>query len=115
MIAGIYNITCEQGSTFTRTFTIQNPDGTIYPLSTFKARMHIRRDVDSTTAMFNATTENGCIEIEPTVGEIIVDLTAAQTATLTRNGVYDLEIYTDDGLVYKVVKGLFRVEKEVTR
>lgn len=115
MIAGIYNITCEQGSTFTRTFTIQNPDGTVYPLSGFKARMQIRRDVESSTTMFSATTENGCIQIEPTVGEIIVDLSATQTATLTRNGVYDLEIYSDDGLVYKVVKGLFRIDKEVTR
>jgi hypothetical protein len=115
MIAGIYNINCEQGSTFTRTFTIQNPDGTNYPLSGFQARMHIRRDYDSTTTMFTATTENGCISIEPTVGEIVVDLTATQTATITRDGVYDLEIYSGDGLVYKVVKGLFRLDKEVTR
>lgn len=115
MIAGIYNITCEQGSTFTRTFTIQNPDGTIYPLSGFQARMQIRRDVESSTVMFSATTENGCIQIEPSVGEIIVDLSATQTASITRNGVYDLEIYSGDGLVYKVVKGLFRLDKEVTR
>ena len=115
MIAGIYNITCEQGSTFTRTFTIQNPDGTVYPLAGFHARMQIRRDYDATATMFVATSDNGCISIEESVGEIVVDLTAAQTAGIHRDGVYDLEIFTDDGIVYKVVKGKFRLDKEVTR
>lgn len=115
MIAGVYNITCEQGSTFTRTFTIKNPDGTVYDLTGFSARMHIRRDYDSATTMFQATTENGCITISLTFGEIHVDMTAAQTATITRDGVYDLEIFNGDGVVYKVVKGRFVLDKEVTR
>jgi hypothetical protein len=115
MIAGVYNITCEQGSTFTRTFTITDPDGGVYDLTGFAARMHIRRDFDSASTMFQATTANGCITISTVFGEIHVDLTAAQTATITRDGVYDLEIYNDEGIVYKVVKGRFILDKEVTR
>lgn len=115
MIAGVYNITCEQGSTFTRTFSIQNPDGTVYDLDGYSARMHIRRDYDSPTPMFQATMANGCITMNTVFGEIHVDLSAEQTASITRDGVYDLEIFNSDGIVYKVVKGRFLLDKEVTR
>jgi hypothetical protein len=115
MIAGIYNITCEQGSTFTRTFTIQQSDGTVYDLTGFSARMQIRRDFDSTTILFTASTSGGHITMSPLFGEITVDITATQTATITRDGVYDLEIYNSSGIVYKVVKGRFTLAKEVTR
>lgn len=115
MIAGIYNITCEQGSTFTRTFTIQQADGTIYDLSGFSARMQIRRDYDATAVIFSASTGNGHITIDVPFGEITVDISAAETATITRDGVYDLEIYDADGIVYKVVKGKFVLAKEVTK
>ena len=115
MIAGIYNITCEQGSTFSRTFTIQNPDGTVYDLTGFSARMQIRRDYDATTTMFVASSTNGHISISPLFGEITVDISASETATITRDGVYDLEIFDADGLVYKVVKGRFTLDREVTK
>ena len=115
MIAGIYNITCEQGSTFTRSFTIQQPDGTVYDLTGFSARMQIRRDFDSTTPMFTASTQSGHITMSVLFGEINVDISAAETAQITRDGVYDLEIYDQDGVVYKVVKGRFVLAKEVTK
>jgi hypothetical protein len=115
MIAGIYNITCEQGSTFSRTFTIQNPDGTVYDLTGFAARMQIRRDFDASTAMFTASTASGHVSMSALFGEITVDISAAETATINRNGVYDLEIYTNEGIVYKVIKGRFTLDKEVTK
>ncbi len=115
MIAGIYNITCEQGSTFSRTFTIQNPDNTVYDLTAFSARLQIRKDFDSTSVMFTASSGNGHIVISPLFGEITVDISAAETATITRNGVYDLEIYNAQGVVYKVVKGRFTLDREVTK
>lgn len=115
MIAGIYNITCEQGSTFSRTFTILQNDGTIYDLSSFSARMHIRRDYDSSSTIHIATSANGQITISQVLGEIHVDIPASVTAGFTRDGVYDLEIFNDEGIVYKVVKGRFRLNPEVTR
>lgn len=115
MIAGIYNITCEQGSTFARTFTIQQSDGTVYDLTGYAARMQIRRDFDSPTVLFTASTGTGHISMSVMFGEISVDITAAETAQLTRDGVYDLEIYNNEGIVYKVVKGRFILAKEVTK
>lgn len=115
MIAGVYNITCEQGSTFTRTFTILNNDGTVYDLAGFSARMQIRRDYDSSTVIHSATTANSQISMSVPLGEIHVDIPASTTAQFTRDGVYDLEIFNNAGIVYKVVKGRFRLNREVTR
>lgn len=115
MIAGVYNIVCEQGASFQRVFTLTNPDGTMYDLSEFSARMHVRKDYDATTPLIALTTSNGRIAVYGEFGEIHINLTAEDTATLTRNGVYDLEIFKEDGTVHRVVKGAFRVDREATK
>lgn len=117
MIAGIYNITCEQGSTFTRTFTIYEPDGeTPYDLTGFSSRMKIRRDYDSNEILFSGTVANGVLLIDALLGKITIDLTAPQTSAMTRDGVYDLEIFDPEDLdiVYKVVRGRFTLIREAT-
>lgn len=116
MIAGIYNITCEQGATFNRRFTITNPDGTPFVLQGYTARMQVRRDIDSATVLLSITSIEQYITIFPNEGIIDIYLSPTQTAALTRSGVYDLEIvHTSTGGVYRVVKGAFRLDKEVTR
>lgn len=115
MIAGIYNILCEQGATFERTFTVTNPDGTVYDLTGFSGRMHIRKDASATTFYYSLTTANGRMTITPLFGEININIPATDTATLTRDGFYDLEIFNSAGVVYRVVKGAFKLDKEITR
>ena len=131
MIAGIYNITIEQGSTFGRLISIEQPDliadpnGTIFEnfeLSGFTARMHIRRTIETTTPMITLTTENGRITINPNIAgtptknnEISLSITAADTATITSSGVYDLEVISTSGTVSKVVRGDVTLIPEVTR
>ena len=131
MIAGVYNITIEQGSTFGRLISIEQPDLAADPtgqtfenfdLSGFTARMHIRRTIDSATPMISLTTENGRIAINPNISgsstrnnEISLSITAADTATITTSGVYDLEIISASGVVSKVVRGDVTLIPEVTR
>jgi hypothetical protein len=116
MIAGIYNITCEQGATFTRRFTITESDGTPFYLNGYSARMQVRRDIDSSTVLLSITSATPSIVLSNALGVIDVYLTPTQTASLTRSGVYDLEIIkTATGDVYRVVKGAFRLDKEVTK
>ena len=116
MIAGIYNITCEQGATFTRTFTITDPAGDVVNLTSYTGRMQVRREVDSSTALIELTSANGRLVIVPLLGEITITLTPDLTAGITRDGVYDLEIVnTGTGVVYRVLKGSFKIDKEVTR
>ena len=76
MIAGVYNITIEQGSTFGRLISVEQPDLVTdptgqtfvnYSLVAHTARMQIRRTVDSATSMISLTTENGRITINPNI------------------------------------------------
>lgn len=131
MIAGEYNLTIEQGSTFTRVISIDqpnftaDPNGTIfmnYSLESHTARMHIRRTIDSSTPMISLTTENGRITINPNIAadstrnnELSLLITAGDTAVLTTSGVYDLEIISVTGAVSKVVRGTVTLISEVTR
>lgn len=121
MIAGTYNIFCEQGTTFSRTLELKYPDEldpTIYhpyDLSGFTARMQVRRTIESTSVMISLTTENNGVFIDDTEGRISIFISPEQTAALTSSGVYDLEIISNDEVVSRVVQGAFTLSKEVTR
>lgn len=121
MIAGIYNITCDQGSTFVRTFVVEYQDVVDpslyhpYDLTGFSARMQIRRDPESTTVLAELTTANGGISVDESEGTVTVSLTAGQTAAITRSGVYDIEIVSPSTEVHKIVRGAFNLNLEVTR
>lgn len=116
MLAGRYNIICDQGSTFQRVIEIKDTDGTVFPLNGYTARMQIRREVDSATPIIELTVANGRIVIYNSLGTIELKLSASETASMSRGGYYDLEIVkTLTGEVQKVLRGEFRLEKEVTR
>ncbi len=130
MIAGVYNLTIEQGSTFGRLISIEQPvaeDPTgqtfeNFSLVNFTARMHIRRTIDTESPMITLTTENGRIAINPNIGaqasrnnEISLLISAADTAAITTSGVYDLEIINSSGVVSKVIRGDVTLIPEVTR
>lgn len=117
MLAGRYNMVCDQGSTFVREIEIMDSDETPYNLTGYTARMQVRREVESTgTPLIELSTTNGRLSISGTLGIITMSLTPTETASLTRSGYYDLEIVqTSTGKVFKVLRGEFRLEKEVTR
>jgi hypothetical protein len=121
MIAGTYNIYCEQGATFTRVLTVLVPDEvdpeitTPYDLANHTARMQVRRTIDSATRMVELTTQNGGLTIDDESGSITIQMADEVTASLTSSGVYDLEIIDSIGRVSRVVQGTFMLNPEVTR
>jgi hypothetical protein len=127
MIAGIYNITCEQGSTFERILELEQPDlvtdptGQTYEdfdITGFTARMQVRRTIESASAMVTLTTENLGLAINPTgdtVNLIKMFMSDAVTASIATSGVYDLEIISQEGFVSRVIRGSFNLIPEVTR
>lgn len=125
MIAGTYNITCEQGATFSRIIQLKqplesDPTGSTYEpydLQNHTARMQVRRTLSSTTVLVELTTENGRIVLEPTSekGIIVIQMDDATTAALSSDGVYDLEIISLGGEVSRVIQGTFTLSLEVTR
>lgn len=115
MIAGIYNFTIDQGATFARHITIKSADGTLYNLTNYSARMQIRREVADSSILINLTTENGGLTLGETDGTVDIYISDEATGTLTRDGVYDLEIVSDAGEVFRVIQGIVRLNLEVTR
>ena len=120
MIAGKYNIYCEQGATFSRILTIRVPDEvdpsitTAYDLSGHTARMQVKRTIDS-DAMVQLTTANNGLTIDDDTGSITIFMSNAVTASLETSGVYDLEIIDSNGYVSRVVQGTFTLNREVTK
>ena len=114
MSAGSYNFTCEQGATFSRTLTVKDSNGDARDLSSHTARMQVRRTNSSSTTLIELTTANGRISTNSS-GQIFLSIYAADTAALTDEGVYDLEIEDTSGNVERVVQGKFNLHLEVTR
>lgn len=115
MPAGIYNIASEQGATFTRTITWKDNAGSPINLTGYTARMQVRDDYSSTSAVLTLTTENGGITLGGSAGTIVLTATATATAALTDGDyVYDLELILGS-TVTRLIQGSFAVNAEVTR
>lgn len=119
MSAVTHNITIEQGATMRLLFRYETKDnlGVVTPvnLSTYTARMQIRKTLKADPPMLSLTTENGGITLGAD-GSIVVEATAEQTAALDAAvGVYDLELEAADGRVTRLLKGNVKVSFEVTR
>jgi len=127
VLAGNYNMTCQQGSTFRRSIEIEQPDleadptgNTFIPfdLSGYSARMQVRRTIDSANFLLELSTQNGALTINPSgtaPNQIYIDVSASVTASVNTSGVYDIEIANPDGTITRVLQGVFNLSPEVTR
>ena len=127
MLAGNYNMTCQQGSTFSRTIEIEQPDLATDPsgqtfipfdLSGYSARMQVRITIDSSNFLLELTTGNGGLTINPVSGDtnkILIHASADVTASVSTSGVYDVEIISAQNVVSRVLQGTFNLSPEVTR
>ncbi len=80
------------------------------------ARMQVRAEVESPTALLTLTTENGGITLGGATG--VVDLLSAEseTAAMTWDGgLWDLEVVHPGGDVTRLAEGSISVSPEVTR
>ena len=115
MPAGQYDITCDQGATFSRVITWKNSNGTPIDLTNYTARLQVRSNYPSSTVLLDLTTENGGITLGGVLGTITLAATATATAAIAADEyVYDLELITGSN-VTRVVEGSFTVTPEVTR
>lgn len=111
---GTYNITCWQGATFDRTFTITQ-NGTALNLSGYTSAMQVREAADSTAFLLSLTSGSG-ITLGGTAGTIDVLITAAQSSAIDAGSyAYDLEITSNGGEVTRLLQGGFTVSGNVTR
>ena len=116
MSGGNYNITTEQGSTFTLQFDITiNGTKMTSGLSGYSARMQVRSSASASTAVLDLVSPTN-ITLNTTTGLITVTVSAAQMAAVTAGKyVYDFELVSSGGIVSKPIKGKFIVLAEVTK
>jgi hypothetical protein len=118
-IAGLYNITCQQGATLQRQLTWTDSARDAYNLTGYTARMQVRDNVSSNTIVIALSTtagSGGTITLGGTAGTVDLLIPAANTTTLTAGQyVYDLELVSGGGVVTRLLEGNFKVTAEVTR
>jgi hypothetical protein len=115
MTPASYNFFIKQGATFSKKFIIYQTDGSPYDLTDYTARMDIREKISSSEPIISLTTENGKISItSPTEGIFYLLLTATETASLTTNGFYDIELISGSTVLCPL-KGEVKLILEVTR
>ena len=111
-MASILNQIVDQGSTWSKQITVYETDGTtIQNLTGYTVASQLRKNYTSTAyTTINATNNS------PTSGNIIMSLTATQTAALKSGRyVYDLQITAADGTVTRVIAGVITLRPEVTK
>lgn len=86
-------------------------------LAGYTARMQIRQDVNSDPPLYELTTENGGITVDPVAQTITLNITALQTSGFTwNNAVYSLEmVNVTASTVTQLLTGKVSVLAEVTR
>lgn len=85
------------------------------PLSSYSARLQIRESVDSSTYIYEATSQNGQILLDNTSKTITVTLLGNVTSEFNfSTAVYSLELYNGNNVIPFLV-GNLNLVKEITR
>tara|TARA_Y100000590_G_scaffold362009_1_gene418952 strand:+ start:1011 stop:1352 length:342 start_codon:yes stop_codon:yes gene_type:complete len=112
-MAGILNLTIDQGSNYTNSITVYQADGvTPSNLTGYTVASQFRKNYTSTAYTAFTTTL-----VSPyTSGKINMTLTAAQTAAVKAGYYYyDVEITNSAGTVTRVMEGKIHFKPNVTR
>lgn len=116
MRAGQHTLTIDQGTDWSETFTLRSKaTGVPLDLTGYTARMQMRREYTSPTTMIELTTGNGRIVLGGEDGTVTLRLNATETASITRSGVWDVELVSAGGMVYRPLRGDVVLRPEVTR
>lgn len=114
-MAAVYvnNLVVNSGADFSQSFTLEGSDtNSAFDLTNYTVEAQMRKWAGSSTATsFNAT-----IDSPPTIGKILLRLTAAQTSSLKPGRyVYDVVIIDEYGIRNRVIEGMVLVTEGVTR
>lgn len=111
MPAARHDFSVDQGATFSRVVAYQNPDGSVFPLTGYTARMQVRQRHGSASPLLTLTPA-----VNGAAGTVTITMTAAETAALPPGRcVYDLELVAPDTSVTRLIEGALLVDAEVTR
>lgn len=112
-MAGTYDFTIEQGTTFSRTFTWTDSSNNPINLTGYTAKLSIAPAPAGTP--YISLTDTSGITLGGSAGTIAVTLTAAQTTAFTfTTAKYDLKLTDASGNVTRLLEGTVTLDDEVT-
>jgi hypothetical protein len=115
------NITVDQGSSYTYIFTLMDVASYPFDLTGYDARLQVRRTYGDTGILLTATVVNGKLVIGTNTVTLNLEPDDTSSIRFTNKdddileAVYDLEIVSSAGKVYKPARGLFTLNREITR
>jgi hypothetical protein len=107
----IINYGTDEGADFRRRLRVDTDAGVAVDLSTYSARMQIRRRVSASTTLVSVTDSDAALTLSSN-GNIDIFLTNVQVALLGKENHYDIEIEDAAGTVSRVAQGLLWVLPE---
>lgn len=106
-----YDLSIDAGQTYSLAITVENTN-----LTGYSARCQFRRNISSSTVVYDGTTVNGKIVLTDAAnGVLTLNLTDTETSALSGIYVYDLEIVSGSGQVTRILQGSVVISPEVTR
>jgi len=113
------DLTIYQGGSFLKAYKFSDSEGNPVDLTGWTARMQIRSSKISRNIVVELTTEdidnNLTINIDSESTTINIYMSPDQTSSITKDGVYDLELMDANGDVLRFMQGDVIISKEVTR
>ena len=104
-----------QGQTLSQAFRYKQDDAVVN-LSGYIGRAMFRDTPDSATVALSLTSANGGVVISAAGGLVTLSASAASMSAITAGRyVYDVEIESASGVVKRLVEGVAKVSREVTR
>jgi len=105
MTARSVNLTVEQGTNFTTTFTVKNPDGTVLPLTGYTATAKMAKHPSATVGITTFTTN-----LTTASGKVTLTLPSATTSNLAPGRYYyDCIIESSGGTITRIIEGMILV------
>lgn len=117
MAAGVYDIYIEQGADFDLPLIWKDSSNTPINLTGYSARMQIREHFDSDDYLLALDSGAlGGITLGGVTGVLEVFIPASVTANIPQiSAVYDIELISASGAVYRFIQGAALISREVTR
>jgi hypothetical protein len=115
--AGIYNMSIEQGATYSLNLQYKTEDGTPVNLTACQIRLGIKDQItdEGFLKYLDTGIHGGIVILEPEEGKFRITIPPNETAAMAFNrGVYDLEIEFPNGDIERLIKGRVLVSREVT-
>lgn len=116
MSAGRYHIKIEQGADLLLDIDVKDSSSSAVNFSGYPtARSKFKNFVTDTASVVEANNTNGRLTFSNTTGRLSLNIPASVTTSLAEGeGVYDMEVVSNSGIVYRILEGTYEISPEVT-